>query len=140
MPICILNSKWSYLAWYWSYKKVQKIIFHDKIISARVYFLNFCISMSGFWVIVKNAISHLLSRPQVVRFWQILTAWGLESKRNFAFFNNSKTACLRAKTCIKHPSWNYFFGEKMFLKFFCSSKIEGVTVILISKYKWAWHA
>ena len=69
-PICILNSKWLYLAWFWSYKKVQKIIFHEKIISARVLFINICSCLNRFWVIVKNAIFswyHRTLNVQIVR-------------------------------------------------------------------------
>ena len=37
-------------------QKSLKIFFHKKIISVGVCFLYFCSSLTGFWIIVKNAI------------------------------------------------------------------------------------
>ena len=84
-------------------KKSQSLKRQEKYFSWSV-LTSFCSHTNRFWFIVKNANSH--------------------------FWRNSKTACLRAKTCTRHPNWNIF----------CSSKIDWVTAILSSKYKWAWQA
>ena len=44
--------------------------------------------------------------------------------RFHVFDDNSKTTCLSAKTCKKHPSWNIFSVEKCFLNFLVAPKLR----------------
>ena len=100
--ICILNSKWPPLAQFWSYKKVLYTFFHQKIISTRVYFLNFCSSLTGFWVISKNAILRSYSPPRYAQKWQICAYLGGEYGRDIAVFEITEKPVKLEQKFIKY--------------------------------------
>ena len=98
--------------------------FHQKIISVGVYFTSFCSQINRFFLIIAtNMKLHSLSRLQVVRFWQFLTTWGLESKRNIAFLTKfqKRFTWEQKLVCYLKYFWTYF---SFFWNFFVAAKLS----------------
>ena len=118
--------------------KLQKIsiFFHLKIISMGVCFTTFCSQINCFLMRLKNAQLRLLSTPQVERFWQILSTWGVESERDWAFLKIFQKRLIWEQKLVKQTPIEIIFWWKNIIDIFCSFKIEQVAAILSSKYKW----
>ena len=106
---------------YFSMGKFYKFLLSDEP------FLSYC---------QKRAIAFAFY-PQAVRICQNLTAWGVKSERECAFFTITQKALIWEQKLVKHTPTEFIFWGKILLSYFCSFKIKQTMAILISKYKWA---
>ena len=91
-------------------------IFSSQNISVGLYSITFCSQMNNNWIIVKNAKSHWLSTSQFVRPCQNLTAWGVESERNFAFLTITHKGLIWEQKIVKLAHTEIIFWWKNIIR------------------------
>ena len=102
-------------------QKNLKIGFSWKKYFSMGVFSKFLLSVESFLSYCKKLIFSLKLRPTSEKFlWCRPNVQG----KNRGFDDNSKMTCLRAKTCKRHPSSNYFLVKKCILNFFVAPKLR----------------
>ena len=74
--------------------------------------------MNRFLIRLKNAQSRSLSTPQVERFWQILSTWGVESERDCAFLKIIQKRLILEQKLVKQTPIEIIFWWKTIFDIF----------------------
>ena len=116
--ICILKSKWPYLAWFWSYKNIWKIIFHKKNNFSLVLLYTFLLLPEPF-------VNYCQKRTIAFAFYhlscQILAysdSLGVENKRDFAFLTITQKWLIWEQKLVKFTHTEIIFWWKNIIEVF----------------------